>query len=207
MSTVWEIDPDVAVTLSVKLPVDALGPALTDNGEVAVLPDDGVIGVGSAKLTSDGAVPTQDGVNVTAELKPLSEPTVIVAEALPSWVTETADDDDEIEKSGPATLVLLLVLVVVVSAVICTVKSGPTLWLSEPLVPVTRSVNVPTEALGSAVIANGELAELPDGGVTAGIAARLTPDGAVPTQDAVNDTGELNPPSEPTVIVTEPLPP
>jgi hypothetical protein len=73
----------VPVTLKVNDPVDALGSAETDNGDVAVLPEGGVMGDVRAILTPDGAVPTQEPAKVTGKLNALSEVTVIVAEPLP----------------------------------------------------------------------------------------------------------------------------
>ena len=78
----WLSDPLVPVTRSVKLPIEALTPALIVKVEVAVAPEGGVIGVGSEKATSVGAAPTQEGDKVTDELKPLSEVTLIVATLL-----------------------------------------------------------------------------------------------------------------------------
>lgn len=52
--------------------------------EVANPPATGVTGEVIAKLAPAGAFPIHDGVRVTAELKPLREYTVIVADPLPS---------------------------------------------------------------------------------------------------------------------------
>jgi hypothetical protein len=87
----------------VKLPVEALPVATIINGDVAVLPDGGVIGVGSVNVTPVGADPTQEADRSTAELSPLIEVTVIVAVLLPPCVTGMAAREDEIEKSGVAT--------------------------------------------------------------------------------------------------------
>ena len=109
-------------------------------------------------------------------------------------------------KSGPATLVVLLVVAeVVAEADTWIVKS--TLWLNAPLVPVTLSVNDPVEEVGSAVTDNGDVAVLPEGGVMGDVSAKLTPDGAVPTQEPPKSTGDVNAFSEATVIVAEPPPP
>ena len=67
-------------------------------------------------------------------------------------------------------------------------------------------VNEPVEALGSAVTVRGEVAKLPEGGVTGDVTAILTPEGAVPTQDPTRVTAELKALSEVIVIVAE-LPP
>lgn len=66
-----------------KVPVDAVDEAETVNVELAVLPDGGVMGEGSEKLMPEGAAPTQEGANITGELNPLSEFTVMVADPLP----------------------------------------------------------------------------------------------------------------------------
>ena len=68
-------------------------------------------------------------------------------------------------------------------------------------------MNDPVEAVGSAVTERGDVAELPEGGVTGDVMAILTPEGAVPTQEPTKVTAELNALSEVTVIVEEPPPP
>jgi len=65
-----------------KTPVEAVIPAFTVSGEEAVLPAGGVIGDGRINVTSDGATPTQETVNATAELKLCNERTVIIAPML-----------------------------------------------------------------------------------------------------------------------------
>ncbi len=40
------------------------------------------MGLGSAKVTPDGAEPTHDPINATAELNPFIEPTVTVDDAV-----------------------------------------------------------------------------------------------------------------------------
>lgn len=70
------------VTRSVKLPVVAVEAALTETGEVDNPPDGGAMGEVIVNVTPAGAVPTQEGVSDTGELKALSDPTVIVAEPL-----------------------------------------------------------------------------------------------------------------------------
>ena len=108
-------------------------------------------------------------------------------------------------KSGPATLVVVVVVAEVVAAAeTWTVMS--VLWLKAPLVPVILKVNDPVEALGLAVTVRGEVAKLPEGGVTGDVTAILTPEGAVPTQDPTRVTAELKALSEVIVIVAE-LPP
>lgn len=73
------IAPLVPVTRNVKTPAEAPSPAVIVNVDVAVPPDDGVTGLGSVNEASEGAVPTHDPDRVTAELKALSDPNVIVA--------------------------------------------------------------------------------------------------------------------------------
>jgi len=72
--------------------------------EVATPPATGVIGEAIARLAPAGAFPTHDGVNVTVELKPLSEFTVIVADPLPPWVKVIMELDDAIEKFAVDTV-------------------------------------------------------------------------------------------------------
>jgi hypothetical protein len=81
------------------------------------------------------------------------------------------------------------------------------LWLREPLVPVTRTENVPVEAKELAVIVKGALAGLPGRGVTGEATDKVSPDGAVPSHDVDNVTAELKPFKEFTVIVVDPIPP
>jgi hypothetical protein len=66
--------------------------------EVATPPATGVIGDAIARLAPAGAFPTQEGVNLTAELKPLMEFTVIVADPFPPWVKMILELDEVIEK-------------------------------------------------------------------------------------------------------------
>jgi hypothetical protein len=84
--------------------------------------------------------------------------------------------------------------------------SGVTVWVNMPLVPMIRTVKFPVEAPGVAVIVSGELAALPETGTTGDVTVAETPAGAAPTQEADNDTGELNPLSDTTTMVAAPLP-
>lgn len=70
-----------------------------------------------------------------------------------------------------------------------------------------RTVKFPVEAPGVAVIVSGELAALPETGTTGDVTVAETPAGAAPTQEADNNTGELNPLSDTTTMVAEPLAP
>jgi hypothetical protein len=51
-----------------------------------------------ARLAPAGAFPTHEGINVTAELKPLREFTVIVADPLPPCVKVIMEVEEVIEK-------------------------------------------------------------------------------------------------------------
>jgi len=75
-------------------------------------------------------------------------------------------------------------------------------WLREPLVPVTRSVKAPVEAVELTVTVRVEDAEAPLGGVTGfGLNPCVTPLGVVPIQEPDKVTGELKPFSDVTVII------
>lgn len=82
-------------------------------------------------------------------------------------------------------------------AVICTVTSA--VCVSAPLVPVTRYVNVPVEALELAAIVSVDVAVMPDGGVTGVGSVGVTPAGAAPTHEPERSTAELKALSEVTV--------
>lgn len=73
--------------------------------------------------------------------------------------------------------------------------------------PVIRSVKLPVEAVEVVVMAAGELPAPPGGGVIGDGKSNETPAGALPTHEAVNVTGELNPSSDVTIIVVDPLSP
>jgi len=85
--------------------------------------------------------------------------------------------------------------------------SGDRLWLREPLVPVKRIVKFPGDALELEVRINDEVAFPPEGGVTGDAIDTEIPAGAFPNHEGVKVTGELNPFSECTVIVTDPVNP
>lgn len=87
----------------------------------------------------------------------------------------------------------------------CRVMS--VLWLSDPLVAVTCTMNVPVDATGVVVNPIGELASPPARGVTDGGMSTATPTGALPTQEVEKVTGESNPPSELTITLVPPLSP
>jgi len=73
--------------------------------------DMGVIGDVMNRVAPAGAVPTHAADNVTAELNPFMEPTVIVAEPLPPCVNMTFEVDAS-EKSGTVAVELVLLVVV-----------------------------------------------------------------------------------------------
>ena len=73
----------VPVTLTVNVPVEAPELAVIVNGELAAVPGRGVIGDVTETVTPAGALPSHAADNVTAELNPLREVTVIVADPLP----------------------------------------------------------------------------------------------------------------------------
>jgi len=78
MLTLCAKDPLVPVTVNVNEPVDAEAPAESVSVELALEPEGGVTGPGRLIETSEGAVPSQEYAKVTAELKPLTEPMLIV---------------------------------------------------------------------------------------------------------------------------------
>ena len=80
--------------------------AVTVNGEVAVLPEGGVTGLGRVNETPEGAEPTHDGDRSTAALNPLSDETVIVEPPLDPCVIEIVIVDELIEKSGEGGIAL-----------------------------------------------------------------------------------------------------
>ena len=68
-------------------------------------------------------------------------------------------------------------------------------------------MNEPVEDDESALIVRVELAKDPDGGVTGPGRLIEIPEGAEPIQEKLSATAELNPLSEPTLIVDVPLEP
>ena len=77
------MEPLIPITLTVNVPVDALELAATVNVELVVPPGAGVTGEVTNNVTPTGALPSQAASNVTCELKPFIEVTVIVAELPP----------------------------------------------------------------------------------------------------------------------------
>ena len=85
---------------------------------------------GGVTVTGSKVAVTPDGtpeiVRSTAELKPLSEVTVIVEVPKSPWTMVRESGEAEIEKSGTAAGVIVRLML--------------TSWLSAPLVPVTVKV-------------------------------------------------------------------
>jgi hypothetical protein len=77
---------------------------------MAGLPGVGVTGDARVRLTPAGTVPTHAADNVTAELNPFKEVTLIVATWLPPRVSVT-EGVDVIEKSGAPLAVLFVAFV------------------------------------------------------------------------------------------------
>jgi len=96
-------EPLVPATCTAKVPVEAFVDAVIVNEDVAVSLGGGVTGDATVKLTPSGAVPTHEAANVTFELNPFRERTLIVAVLLPPCVNVT-EGLDVIEKSGPAVV-------------------------------------------------------------------------------------------------------
>ncbi len=76
---------------------------------------------------------------------------------------------------------MLLLVVVVGAAEIITPRF--TLWLSDPLIPVTVSVKEPVDDEDDALTVSVEVAGVPDVGVTGPGRLIETPDGADPVQE------------------------
>ena len=106
-----------------KLPVEAPAPVVMVNVEVAVVPAGGVMGVGSANETSDGADPTHEPDNATAELKPFSDVTTMIDVELDPCMTEVVGADAAIEKSAITLLAVVEVLVVLLLVVLVVVAA------------------------------------------------------------------------------------
>ena len=102
---------------------------------------------------------------------------------------------------------VLLVVIVVGAAVMRRVRSGVTTWTTEPLAPVTLTVNVPVDEVVLAIMVKVELTEPPETGVAGELISRVTPAGVLPSHEVNSVTGELNPFRELTVIDVKPLPP
>jgi hypothetical protein len=77
------MEPLIPITLTINVPVDALELATIVKVELVALPETGVTGEAIDNVTPVGVLPSQAASNVTGELKPFIEVTVIVAELLP----------------------------------------------------------------------------------------------------------------------------
>ena len=110
-------------------------------------------------------------------------------------VEESTEDIEDVELVTFITVVLLVLFVVDVLIVLvtCTIMSGVRMCVSEPLVPVTRIVKFPGEALEPAVIVKIEVAVLPETGVRGEPIDIVMFAGALPSHEAVNVTAELKP--------------
>jgi hypothetical protein len=110
-------------------------------------------------------------------------------------VEESAEDIEDVELVTFIAVVLLVLFVVVtlIALVTCTIMSGVRMCVSEPLVPVTRIVKFPGEALEPAVIIKTEVAGLPETGVTGDPIDIVMFTGALPSHEAVKVTAELKP--------------
>ena len=108
---------------------------------------------------------------------------------------ESAEDIEDVELVTLIAVVLLVLFVVVVLIVLatCTIMSGVRMCVSEPLVPVTRIVKFPGEALEPAVTTKIEVAVPPETGVTGEPIDIVMFAGALPSHEAVNVTVELKP--------------
>ena len=111
-------------------------------------------------------------------------------------VEESAEDVEDIEDVELVTLItvvllVLFVVVVLMVLVTCTIMSGVRICVSKPLVPVTRIVKFPGEALEPAVTIKIEVAVPPETGVTGEPIDVVMPAGALPSHEAVNATVEL----------------
>jgi len=123
-------------------------------------------------------------------------------------VEESAEDVEDIEDVELVTLItvvllVLFVVVVLIVLVTCTIMSGVRMCMSKPLVPVTRIVKFPGEALEPAVTIKIEVAVPPETGVTGEPIDVVMPAGALPSHEAVNVTVELKPFMGRIVIVTD----
>ncbi|HKM79240.1 MAG TPA: hypothetical protein VJZ03_09190 [Candidatus Bathyarchaeia archaeon] len=107
---------------------------------------------------------------------------------------ETTEDAEDTEDVELVTLIaVLFVVVVLIMLVTCTIMSGVRMCMRAPLVPVTRIVKFPGEALEPAVTVKIEVAVPPEAGVTGEPIDVIMFAGALPSQEAVNVTVELKP--------------
>jgi hypothetical protein len=86
-----------------------------------------------------------------------------------------------------------------------TVTSRSTLWVSMLLVPVTRNVKAPVDAVGPAEMIRVDATPLSGGGVMGVGSVKATPSGCAPDQEPASSTAEVKPSIEVTVHVLVPL--
>ena len=94
----WLVAPLAPVTVTVKVPVEAVADAVSVSVEVALPPAAGVTGLAENAAVTPLGNPL--ALSVTAELKPLRLPTVTVLVPLAPCVTLTEAGLTETEKSG-----------------------------------------------------------------------------------------------------------
>ena len=125
-----------------------------------------------------GVMPLQD--RFTVPLKPLSGAMVIVEVADPPAATEAGDSADAvIVKSGGGPTEF-------------TVRLTDVLWLTNPEVPVTVTLEVPTGVAAEVLILRAEVTAAAPGVTELGTKAQLAPVGRV-TEPQVSATALLKP--------------
>jgi len=119
-------------------------------------------------------------------------------------VEESTEDREDVEDVEFVVLiaVVLVVAVVLILLVTCTIISGARICESDILVPVTRIVKFPGEALEPAVIAKIEVAVPFETGVTGEPIDVVMFAGALPSHEEVKVIDELKPFMGLIVIVT-----
>ena len=151
---------------------------------MAIPPGSGVTGFVPKTTFKPAGAP--ELVRLTGEEKIPVDCTVIVEVPDVLGPSDSEDGDALIVKSAAP-------------AVISTDTSA--VWMSAPLVAVTRYVNGPIEAPGPAEIVNVEVATPPDSGVIGVGSTAPTSPGATPTHEPERSTAALNAFSEVTVHV------
>lgn len=169
--------------------MEAPTPALTAKVAVVEPPAGGVTGVGKVNATLLGAVPTQDPDNVTEELKPPNEATIIGAVAIEPGARMIAVVDVA-EKSCALPAI--------------TSKVSVAEWPRGPLDPVIVSGYVPTATLPGTNTVNVDDTVPPAVGVT-GLALKLPEIPDAPENERV--TGEAKLLDELTSTLTVPVEP
>jgi hypothetical protein len=179
MVTGWLSDPLVPVTVTFVVPVVAVAEAASVNTVLAPVVLVGlkvaVTPVGSALV-----------VKATAPVKPPVRVIVTVLVPLAPWLIDKLIGEAESEKSAGVIGV--------------TVNATVTVWLSEPLVPVTVTFVIPVVAVADAASVNTVLAPV----VLVGLKVAVTPLGRVLV---VKATAPAKPPVRVIVTVLVPLAP